>query len=203
MSQDRCWGHYLCMSPEHQSLTDTQLLRASRRDLGAFEALFERHASSMRGWFENSVGDVPVANDLLAETFAQAWRSRRRFAGEHPAAGTAWLYGIARNLLRQHYRQGRVRTAARERLGMSLDVRYEDELDAVVERLDATGLRSRLDAAMDALPAAQRLAVGGRVVREVAYADLASELGCSAQSARAHVSRGLRTLNAMLKREQW
>ena len=84
---------------------------------------------------------------------------------------------------------------------MSLHVRYEDELDAVVERVDAAALRSRLDAAMDALPDAQRLAVGGRVVRELAYADLASELDCSAQSARAHVSRGLRTLNAMLKRE--
>ncbi|MGH9305187.1 MAG: RNA polymerase sigma factor [Acidimicrobiales bacterium] len=59
---------------------------------------------------------MATANDLLAETFAQAWRSRGGFSGEDPNAGAAWIYGIARNLLHQHYKRGQVETASRRRL---------------------------------------------------------------------------------------
>jgi DNA-directed RNA polymerase specialized sigma24 family protein len=41
--------------------------------------------------------------------------------------------------------------------------------------------------------------VNGRVVRELSYEELADELGCSEQSARARVSRALRALNTILK----
>jgi hypothetical protein len=91
-------------------------------------------------------------------------------------AGTAWLYGIARNLLKQHHKRGRVETAARRRLGMTAHAPHDDDLDAILHRLDAQALQARLDTALDALPDAQRRAVDGRVVRELAYDDLAGEL---------------------------
>jgi DNA-directed RNA polymerase specialized sigma24 family protein len=37
------------------------------------------------------------------------------------------------------------------------------------------------------------------VVRELSYEELAAELACSEQNARSYVSRGLRTLNTILK----
>ncbi|HVA19426.1 MAG TPA: RNA polymerase sigma factor [Solirubrobacteraceae bacterium] len=187
------------MSPRYASASDSELVRASVADPTAFEVLFDRHAAQMRGWLAGQVGGVESANDLLAETFAQAWRSRRRFSGEDPDAGAAWLYGIARNLLRQHYKRGRAQTTARRRLGMSVNALHEDDLDAVLERVDAAALQPRLAAAMHTLPFAQRRAVGHRVVNELGYDEVADELHCSAENARARVSRGLRTLNALLK----
>jgi DNA-directed RNA polymerase specialized sigma24 family protein len=47
------------------------------------------------------------------------------------------LYGIARNLLVQHYRRGRVETAARKRLGIACPAPHDDDLDAILARLDA------------------------------------------------------------------
>jgi RNA polymerase sigma-70 factor (ECF subfamily) len=187
------------MGPRYESASDSELVHASRHDPEAFEVLFERHAAALRRWLANRVNDVAVANDLLSETFAQAWRVRKRFSGEDPAAGAAWLYGIARNLLRQHFKRGRVETAARRRLGISLDAPHEDELDEIVDRLDAASLHTEVDAALRALPDPQRRAVEERIVSELPYEEIASRLACSEDNARARVSRGLRTLNSVLK----
>jgi DNA-directed RNA polymerase specialized sigma24 family protein len=39
--------------------------------------------------------DTEAARDLMAETFAQAYRSRTRFRGSSDAEAAAWLYSIA------------------------------------------------------------------------------------------------------------
>jgi RNA polymerase sigma-70 factor (ECF subfamily) len=187
------------MHVRYESRSDTELIRASRSDPAAFEVLFERHAAPMRGWLAAQVGDTAAANDLLAETFAQAWRSRKRFVGDDPASGAAWLYGIARNLLRQVYKRGRVETAARRRLGMPEHAPHDDQLEEVLGRLDAQAFAPELDRALATLPVAQRCAVEERVVKERSYEEIAEALACSSENARARVSRGLRTLNGLLK----
>ena len=60
-------------------MSDADLIRAARRQPAAFEELFERHAMLLRTWLFAQTGDAGVANDLVGETFAQAWRGRRRF----------------------------------------------------------------------------------------------------------------------------
>jgi RNA polymerase sigma factor (sigma-70 family) len=190
--------NYLLMRLDFASAGEHELLRASVEDAAAFEELFARHAANMRGWLAWQVRDVALANDLLAETFAEAWRARRRFSGRDAGTGLAWLYGIARNQLRVHYRRGRVETAARRRIGMSVDVPHDDNLEQVLARLDAQLLRLLLDEALDRLPAVQRAAIDARVVRELPYPAVADVLECSETNARAHVSRGLRALNTML-----
>jgi RNA polymerase sigma-70 factor (ECF subfamily) len=50
-------------------------------------------------------GPAEEVEDLAAETFARAWKSRRRFQGSQRAA-LGWLFKIARNLvIDQHRRQ--------------------------------------------------------------------------------------------------
>lgn len=184
---------------DYRAAGDHELIRASARDPAAFEVLFARHAAALRGWLAVQVRDVAVANDLLAETFAQAWRSRRRFVGDDTRAGAAWLYAIARNLLRQHYKRGRVETAGRRKLGMAAAAPHDDDLDAVIARLDAAELAQQLQAALQRLPDGQRQAVDARVVQQLPYPIVAGQLECSELNARARVSRGLRALNAILK----
>lgn len=99
MSQLSGSGDYQVMAPLKETRSDSELVRASVGDPSAFEILFVRHAGAIRAWLASEVRDRGIANDLLAETFAQAWRSRRRFKGTEPDDGLAWIYGIARNLL--------------------------------------------------------------------------------------------------------
>jgi RNA polymerase sigma-70 factor (ECF subfamily) len=190
------------MGTVRDSASDSELLRGSAHDPAAFELLYERHAPSMRRWLVSRVTSDAVANELLAETFAQAWRARKRFSGVEPHDGAAWLYGIARNLLRQHYKHGRVETAARRRLGMSVPTGDHDGTEEIVTRLDAQALAPQLERALDTLPVAQQRALDARVVRELEYTEVAAELACSQENARAHVSRGLRKLNTIFKGAQ-
>jgi RNA polymerase sigma factor (sigma-70 family) len=142
------------------------------------------------------VGEPEVAFDLTAETFAAAVAGAASWRGEGDPA--AWLYGIARNKLRESLRRGRVEDAARRRLGLEPVVLEDADLAAVEARAAAVDLQAWLEV----LPEAQREAVVGRVIEEREYAELAARLRCSEQVVRQRVSRGLAALRAEVARDE-
>ncbi len=176
--------------------TDAELIRAARRDPAAFEAFVERHAMLLDRWLLAQTNDPATAHDLMAETFAQAWYAARRFRGSDDGSGAAWLYGIARNLLRQHYRRGRLETAARRRLGMATSTHEEDGSEEITFRIDARELAPAVREAFAELTPEQQRAIAYRVIDEMSYAEVAARLDCNTVTARSRVFRGLRTLRA-------
>ena len=176
--------------------SDAELLAAASRDPEAFGELYDRYAGPAFGWARRAGLREADALDLVAELFAKAWVSRRRFRPPGDGSAAGWLYGIARNLVAAQRRRGRIDQAARRRLGMPLAVESVD--DTVVERVDAAATRRRLDVAMGDLPAAQRAALEMRVVGELAYPELAARLDCTETTARKRVSLGLRFLRDRL-----
>jgi RNA polymerase sigma factor (sigma-70 family) len=176
--------------------TDSELLKAARRDPGAFCAFYDRHATRLHAWLLRETTDLDVATDLTAETFAQALRSLRRFRGDTPESGRAWLYAIARHLLARYQETARLEASARRRLGMPFQ---HDETGDVDRRIDGGASRNGLVTAVSELPASQRQALGLRVVNELPYAEVANRLGCSPAAARIRVSRALRALNKRLE----
>ena len=179
--------------------TDAELLVAARTDPQAFREFYERYAVWVRSWFQRQTGSESAALDLTAETFAQAWRMLRRFKDLADGSGAPWLFGIARNLLRQYHKHNRIETAARARLGLPVDWEGTDEYDAVEERLSARRLRPQLQVAVSALPAEQQAALELRVVQQLPYEEVAGRLDCSINAARLRVSRALRALTNELK----
>ena len=63
-------------------------------------------------FFLYKVGDREFAQDLTATTFERAWKLRSRYRPETAAIST-WLFGIARNVLKEHLRKNWV---SRQRL---------------------------------------------------------------------------------------
>src|SRR3954471_1529721 len=155
----------------------------------AFAALYDRHAPAVAAWLRRR-SNPDAAQELLAETFAEAWCSRRRFRPERGSA-QVWLFGIAQHLLFGYYRRLAVEDRARRKLGVVLEPPVYDEADA---RLDAASLRADLAASLAALAPGTREAVLLRVVEQLDYDELAARLGCSSPAARLRVSRGLREL---------
>ncbi len=178
--------------------TDAELLAAARTDPHAFREFYERYAVWMRSWFERQTGSEAVALDLTAETFAQAWRGLRRFKNLAEGSGGPWLFGIGRNLLRQHHKRHRIETAAQLRLDRRLWAGTED-FEAVDERIAADSLAPALNHAMDGLPAEQRQALQLRIVDQLEYEEVAGRLDCSINAARLRVSRALRAVGAELR----
>lgn len=167
------------------------------RNPDGFHRFYERHALRLRGWLRRETGSTDVANDLTAETFAQALVSLKRFRGTSEGEAVAWVYGIAHNLLREYRRRQRVETAGRSRLGMP--VRDYGGYDEAEELADAQGLAPALEEALAALPAHERAALDLRVVEELRFDEIAERLAVASPAARMRVTRALRSLRARLE----
>src|SRR3954452_25114936 len=179
--------------------TDAELLAAARSDPQAFREFYERYAVWMRSWFQRQTGSETVALDLTAEIFAQAWRGLRRFRDMAEGSGAPWLFGIARNLLRQYHKHNRIETAARARLGLPVDWQGTEEYDAVDDRIAAVAMKPALQHAVHGLPVDQRRALELRIIDQLPYEEVAGRLGCSINAARLRVSRALRHLTLELQ----
>src|SRR5438477_400422 len=93
-------------------LTDEELLaRTATGDDDAFAAFYRRHFDPVVAYLRKRLPAPEHAFDLAAETFAVIALRPADFRGD--GAATAWLYGIARNLLRESLRRGRIEAGAR------------------------------------------------------------------------------------------
>ncbi len=185
------------MSDESEP-TDAELLRRARRDPAAFDEIYVRHARDVQRWLRGQVTTGDESWELTAETFAQAWISRRRIRTDERGSCAPWLMGIAKNVLRHSRRRRSSRRSAMQRLGMQLDLAHHRDEDAEHDRIDVARLGADLDAALVQLPDAQREAVRLRVVEELEYEEIAARLRCSVEAARMRVMRGLRALEQEL-----
>jgi RNA polymerase sigma factor (sigma-70 family) len=182
--------------------TDADLLKAARQDPQAFREFYDRYAVWIRSWFLRHTGSDSASLDLTAETFAQAWHASRRFRDLAGGSGAPWLFGIARNLLRQYHKHNRIESAARERMGMPVAFAECEDYERVDERIEASSLAPLVRHAVRALPKEQRRALELRVVQQLPYEEVAGVLGCSQNAARLRVSRALRALTTQLSGAQ-
>lgn len=169
--------------------------RSGPREFTAFYRYFER---SILGFFMSETGRPDLAADLMAETFARALESIGSFDPDRGRADQ-WLFGIARHVLADSCRRGRVEAAARRRLGFPT-LTLEDHTAETIARLSAD--RRFATAALAALPEDQQQAIEARVLHDREYADIAAEMQCSEALVRQRVSRGLRALRTRVVGER-
>jgi RNA polymerase sigma factor (sigma-70 family) len=173
------------------------LRQISAGDEDAFSVFYREHLDAIVAFFQRRVGDRELAFDLTAETFASVVVSAGTYSGDAPAV--AWLFGIARNKLRESLRRDRVADAARRRLGME-PIALDDEALTRVEERAGNG-EGALTRALAELPPDTRAALLARLVEEEEYGEIAARLECSEQVVRQRVHRGLKQLRANLREE--
>jgi len=178
--------------------SDSELLLASRTEPEAFTELYRRHAEDLLRYFARRTLDPETAAELTAETFAEAFASRRNYR-DQGVNGVAWLYGIARHRLGRFFRTGRVDAAARRQLGMPERDLPPEDYERIEDLIDFAPIREALVEAFDTLSDDQREATRLRVIDGLGYAEVAERLDCTEQNARQRVSRGLRKLALRLQ----
>jgi RNA polymerase sigma factor (sigma-70 family) len=102
-----------------------------------FEKLYEHHAQDLFGFLAYRSGDRNLAEDIVAQTFERALRSRRSFKRSRGSEKN-WLYAIALNCLRDHARRREVERGALERHGLETET-ASNPGEEVVEARDAVG----------------------------------------------------------------
>jgi RNA polymerase sigma-70 factor (ECF subfamily) len=181
----------------YEDLSDAEVLRVSRDEPEAFGAFYERHAEAVLRYFARRTLDPEAAAELTAETFAEAFASRQRFR-DQGRGGLVWLYGIGRHLLSRYFRTGAVDAKARHRLGMPDRGISDGDYERIEELIDFEQVGRAIASAFTLLSEEQRQALTLRVVEGRPYAEVAEQLSCTEQTARARVSRGLRRLARVL-----
>jgi RNA polymerase sigma factor (sigma-70 family) len=165
--------------------SDRDVIVSSRERPERFEVVFDRHAATIYRYLRRRAG-AAFAEELAAETFARAFRTRHRFDSRGESA-LPWLYGIAANLLRMHRRgeERRLRAYAR-----SIERGFQPWLSADSDqRLDAAELRSVLAEALARLPPAQREVLRLHAWAELSHEEIATALGVSAGTVRSRLHR--------------
>jgi RNA polymerase sigma-70 factor, ECF subfamily len=173
-------------------------LRRSARDPSAFAEFYSDESERLLVFFARRTFDGHAAMDLCAETFAQAFASRRRFRGRTEPEARGWLYAIAHRQLARYLEAGFVERRTVERLGIATPVVGEDDLEAIERRAGISALRPALAAELDRLSGEQRQALQLRVVEQLPYEEVARRLQIAEPAARARVSRALRLLGPRL-----
>jgi RNA polymerase sigma-70 factor (ECF subfamily) len=171
--------------------TDAELLVAARTDPTAFRELYERYARRVHGFHLARARDPQAADELTAETFAQAWLVRHRFRDEAAGSAGPWLFAIARHVLSASVRRRRIERSACERLGLLLprETEVAQPAEAWLEGLDE---------ALAGLTQGEHDAIRLRVLGDLEYDEVARELRTTPAAARVRVHRGLTKLRNRL-----
>ncbi len=127
-------------------LSDAEALARSLEVPAAFVQVFDRHGRAVHAYLARRAG--AAADDLFAEVWLQALRARHRYDRRRDDA-RPWLYGIARNVLRAHWR-----SAARG-VGAHGGAAHDPWSD-VDAQLDARRAAPHLRRALASLPDADR-----------------------------------------------
>lgn len=185
------------------SESDRELLLRARHDPEALGVLFDRHFDSIFGYLLRRTGDWDLARDLSSEVFLQALRHHWRFRWRGVPV-SAWLFSIATNQLRMHFRRSGRATRLLDRL-MYENGMEQTELQAVEDER-AAWLRDRQRAdeyervrqALTGLPIAEQEVIALRFFEQKKSREIAQILGKREGTVRSLLSRGLARLREHL-----
>lgn len=169
----------------------------TRRDSPArsgppFVTLIDTHQRAVYRYLVRCTGNEDDAQDLFQETFLRAHRAYAAFSGD--TGHRAWLFRIATNLAKNHVRGRRRRNNV---FVSGCEPAPPARQPVTPEHLLHSRQTARvLQGLLDRLSFRQRTAVIQRQIEGLAYCEIAGNLNCSEQTARAHVYQGLRKLRA-------
>lgn len=172
-------------------LSDAEVIEQSWTDPRRFELVFVRHHHAIRTFLARRIG-VEAADDLAAQTFVTAFESRRRYKTDR-ADARPWLYGIATNVLRRHYRTEQRRLRAIARMGEEAPSPSPGE-DEVVAKLDAERLAPAIAAALLALSKKTRDVLVLIAWEGLTYGETADALGISQATVRSRLHQARQKL---------
>ena len=149
----------------------------------AFRAFYEEALPRVYGYFLHRCGSsVPVAEDLTQDTFLAAVAELKK--GKPVVTPIAWIYGIARHKLMDHYR-------AQERSERGLAVTGQaDEIEDEVIVPDEEEARERATSALASVAASQRAALVLCYVDGFSMREAAGILGKGEEAVESLLARG-------------
>jgi RNA polymerase sigma-70 factor (ECF subfamily) len=168
-------------------------------DVAALDTLYDRYSGAVFALTVRIVGDRPVAEELLQETFLRAWQRAGTYRGSR-GRFAAWLLGIAHNLAIDELRRRRRRPQS---VGEREDAEREvaelpDPGPDVADEAWAHLRRAQIEEALGQLPAPQRVAIELAYFEGLSQAEIAGRLGEPLGTVKTRIRLGLRKLREIV-----
>lgn len=155
----------------------------------AFKVLFSRHSGKVYGYLRSRTHSEQEAADLFQEVFVKIHKSKHLYNKSLPVL--PWIFSVAHSVLIDGQRKvGR----RKEVFGVDFDGMPTEGRD---ESQDADVLPLT-----KGLPQQQQIALQMRYVEEKTFEEIAASLKTSPVNVRQIVSRGIRHLRELLKKEK-
>jgi RNA polymerase sigma-70 factor (ECF subfamily) len=153
-----------------------------------FEGLVDRHRREIYVYLCRMAGNKSDAEDLFQDTLLRAFRGFPKLRDD--SNHRAWLYKIATNAFLNHARKRQIeRIAPIEDAELAMISDGKQDAD---EELGRKRIVNDLACFIDSLPAKQRVALVQRKYEGLDYADIAANLNCSEEAARANVFQAIK-----------
>jgi RNA polymerase sigma-70 factor (ECF subfamily) len=165
-------------------------------DPSSFEAFYREHVEAVQCFVVRRVADPHLAADLTAEVFVAAINGA---ASYRPGRGapSAWLFGIARNVVSsEHRRAGRERRAHAQLGGRRL--LDADDIARMQDRIDAAARARELYAALAELAEGERAVFELTALDGMTPGETAAVLGIRPVTARVRLHRARAALRGQL-----
>ncbi len=170
---------------------DALLARAAAGEAAAARTLALRHLPQVLAAAERMLGERTEAEDVAQEAMLRLWRMAEDWQPGRAQLAT-WLYRVAANLAIDRLR--RRRPAAPVAVLETLP----DPGPGAEAALAGRDRAAALDAALLALSERQRLAIVLRHIEELSQEEVAAVMELSVEAVESLLSRGRRSLRAML-----
>jgi len=193
------------MQPPSASISDEDLACAVQRgEMSALETLVGRYQSPLLGFLYRAVGsDRPLAEDLVQETFLRMLRSIHQY--QYPRPFKRWMYAIALNLARDHYRraEGKHTYPVVDEEALLESSREEpgfEPQDACLQ-VEAGQRALAVSRAFTRLPSHQREVILLRYYQELSLHEIGELLSIPVGTVKSRLSLGIQRLQALLAQE--
>lgn len=187
------------MSSSHDIERDRALVFKAQQSPETFGLIFDLYYSTILSYVLKRVGDAEAAEDITAQVFLKAFKNIKRFSWRG-APLSAWLYRIAGNEIKMHFRRPR-KTVSLELLaeaGFDRASELQEERDLLQELVERDQEFARAAVALRAMPLRYQEAVTLRYIEEKEFNEIALILNCREGTARSLVSRGLTKLRELM-----
>lgn len=166
------------VSPELAVGEDVQgiLARARAGDAAAFHAIFSRYSKPVLSFIYSLLGNRGHAEELTQETFIRAYR--RLFSMRRDTRLSTWLFGIARNVVREAIKE-KYRDQRKVGLDEPLCRNLQDIRTGPDERMIAGELIRAIQKALDALTEDHRVVFVLKVLHKMRYDEISDVTGSS------------------------
>lgn len=170
------------MSDNFSTEREIDEIAAAIKHPSAFEPIYKRHFQSIYSYVRKSTGNPDTAADITSEVFYLALLNLKDFRPT-PLGIKPWLYKIALNQLRMHFRK------SKKAMYIPLNEKHLHSFNSLDYKIESNDMRRILSQQLSYLSEEEQEFIQLRFVAECSFRELGIILNISEDAAKMRMSR--------------